>query len=345
MAKILLLLAAAASASGPAPETVQSYDSYRSWFVACDNTLACVAKGFSDSDAGAEIRIERGAGPEGVAIVSISANHGFALGDVAIDGRPAGLTAPAWQLTTSDGETLATSDDPGAVRAIVQRLRMASKLTLGGDLSVPLDGFAAAVLRLDDRQGRVGGVTALLKTGPLPAARVPAAPIAPRIPHHPIRAQLAAGEEARLIASVRTSEKAEFDKEGCGETPELPEAHALDEGRALVLIPCIMGGYQGSSLAFIAPRAGGAAHRLIAPTPYRGKGSDGSSAAYFTESSFDPKTGMLSMAAKGRGLADCGMSASWIWDGGAFQLSEMTLQQSCGGIAPGDWPTLFRSTR
>jgi hypothetical protein len=348
MAKILLLLAAAASASGPAPaarQAVQSYDSYQSWFVACDNTLSCVAKGFSDSDAGAEIRIERDAGPKGAAIVSISADHGFALGDVAIDGRPAGLAAPAWHLTSEDGETSATSDDPGAVRAIVQRLRNASTLTLGGDVAVPLDGFAAAVLRLDDRQGRVGGVTALMRPGPLPAARVPAAPLPPRISSHPIQARLAAGEEARLIAAVRASEKTEFDKEECGETPELPEAHALDEGRALVLIPCIMGAYQGSSLAFIAPRAGGAAHRLIAPTPYRGNGSDGSGAAYFTESAFDPKTGTLSMAAKGRGLADCGMSASWIWDGGAFQLSEMTLQQSCGGIAAGDWPTLFRSTR
>jgi hypothetical protein len=121
------------------------------------------------------------------------------------------------------------------------------------------------------------------------------------------------------------------------------EAHALDANQALVFIPCLMGAYQDSSLAFIASRQGNGAQRLIAPTPYAGNDADRSGADFFTEGSFDPKSGTLSMAAKGRGLADCGMSASWIWSGTSFRLSEMTLQKSCGGIAPGDWPTLFRT--
>lgn len=344
---ILLLVATAtlSVAASPPRDPAQSYDTYGSWFVACDNALTCIAKGFRDSYQGSEIRIERDAGPRGSLVASISATHGFALGDVRIDGRPAGLAGPAWKITTSDGETTATTDNLGAIRALVQKLRNASKVTLGEDDEVPLDGFAAAMLRLDDRQQRVGGVTALLRPGEKPASQVPAPPALPRIPNHPVRARLAAGEEQRLTHAVRANQKALFEKEGCEETPQAPEAHALDDSQALVLIPCIMGAYQGSSLAFIAPRRGGAARRLIAPTPYLGNGSDRADAAYFTEGAFDPETGTLSMAAKGRGLADCGMSASWIWDGRSFQLSEMTLQQSCGGIEPGDWPTLFRSVR
>ncbi|MEO9132411.1 MAG: DUF1176 domain-containing protein [Sphingomonas sp.] len=343
---LLVIAATALSATSSAPpSTVQSYDTYRSWFVACDNTLACVAKGFSDAGGGSELRIERAAGPKGIISASISAERPFALADVRIDGKPAGLAARAWGLTVAEGETSVATDDLGVIRAFVQTLRNGTKLTFGGDEEIPLDGFAAAMLRMDERQGRLGGVTAVLRTGSLPASRVPAPPPLPRIPNHPIASRLAPGEDQHLIAAVRKSQTSVFDKEECGETPAKPEAHALDGGQALVLIPCIMGAYQGSSLAFIASRAGGTARRLVAPTPYLGNETDHAEAVYLTDSVFDPETGTLSMAAKGRGMADCGTSASWIWTGAAFRLSEMTLQKSCGGVEPGDWPTLFRSVR
>jgi len=260
----ILLLAATVAlsvAASPPPDPVQSYDTYGSWLVACDNTLACIAKGFRDTYQGSEIRIERDAGPRGSLIASISATHKFALADIRIDGQSAGLTGPAWEITTSDDETIATTDDLETIRALVQKLRNASKVMLGEDDEVPLDGFAAAVLRLDDRQHRVGGVTALLKTGGAPASQVPAPPALPRIPNHPVRARLATGEEQRLIQAVRANQKALFEKEGCEETPEMPEAHALDESQALVLIPCIMGAYQAPRLPSsrhdgAAPRAG-----------------------------------------------------------------------------------------
>ncbi len=344
--KAAIVLASAAVSLSAAPGgIVQSYDSYRSWLVACDNTLTCVAKGLGGDSDGAEITIERPAGPNGALTASISATRRFGLEDVRIDGKPAGLAAPAWRLSASDDETSATSDDLVAVRALVRRLRNASKVTLAGDDAVPLDGFAAAMLRIDDRQGRSDGATALLKPGARPASHVPSPPPLPRIPDTPIHATLAAGEGVRLIAAVRRDQKAAFAKEECGETPERAEAYALDTGRALVFIPCIMGAYQGSSLAFIASRAGGPAQRMIAPTPYGGNDSDHANATLFTEPAFDPKTGTLSAAARGRAMADCGMSASWKWTGKAFRLSAMTLQQACGGVEPGDWPTIFRSRR
>lgn len=344
-AAALMMTATATLAAAPPAGTVQSYDGYRSWLVVCDNTLSCVAKGLGDASLGAEIKIERAAGANGKLTASIGAQHRFALKDVMIDGKPAGLAAPRWSLSASADETFATSDDLGAIRALVQRLRNATKVTIGGDEAISLDGFAAAMLRMDDRQGRSGGVTALLKPGALAASSVPKAPPVPRVPNRPVSATLAAGEANRLIAAVRADQKAVFAKEDCGNTPEKPEAYALDAGRALVFVPCIMGAYQGSSLGFIVPRKGGRAQRLVAPTPYLGNDPDRADVADFTEASFDPETGTLSTAAKGRGMADCGMSASWVWDGKAFQLSAMTLQQSCGGVEPGDWPTLYRSAR
>ena len=117
----------------------------------------------------------------------------------------------------------------------------------------------------------------------------------------------------------------------------------MDDKRALVMIPCLMGAYQGSSLAFVAPRGGGPGWRVLAPAPYLGNDPARTDVDMFTEADFDPATGMLSMAAKGRGLADCGMAASWIWNGDTFQLASLSLQEACGGVSAGDWPTLFRS--
>jgi hypothetical protein len=347
----LLLLGAATSTMAEAPPlpygTVQSYDAYKSWFVACDNALSCVAKGFSEAYQGAEIDIDRDAGPAGKLAMSISADREFALGDVLIDGKPAGLAGPAWNLDASKDETTLSSASPPAIRQLIARLRNATKVTLGGDAEVSLDGFAAAVLRLDDRQGRIGGVTALVKVGSQPASRTPTPPPLPRVPYHPITAALAQGEDARLIAAVRADQKSVFAKEECDADPTAmePEAHALDAERALVLIPCIMGAYQGSSFGFIMPRNGGRAQRIVLSIPYRGNDPDHADTSFLTNSDFDPKTGTLSMFAKGRGLADCGMSASWIWNGQRFVLSDMALQQSCGGVEPGDWPVLFRSRR
>ncbi|AJP71292.1 DUF1176 domain-containing protein [Sphingomonas hengshuiensis] len=346
-AAALALAVTGASAAVAQSDPVQSYDSYQSWLVACDNTLRCVAKGFADASDGAEIRIERDAGGSGAVVATISSATVFAPSDIRIDGAPAGLTGAAWAYTRSEDGSSVTSSDLAAIHALVQKLRGAKRVTLGGiaedDAAIPLAGFSAAMLRLDDRQGRIGGVTALLNRGSRPASVVPPAPPLPRIARHPVVARLDPGEEARLIALVRADQKALFAKEECQDTPQQPEAHALDGAQALVLIPCIMGAYQGSSLAFIAQRGSGRAQRLVAPMPYRGNDPDRADADYFTEGSFDPESGTLSMAARGRAHADCGVSASWIWDGRAFRLSEMALQQACGGIEPGDWPTLFRS--
>ncbi|HTK01174.1 MAG TPA: DUF1176 domain-containing protein [Bordetella sp.] len=339
-----VLLALSTIVAAVPPGTLQSYDTYKSWLVACDNTLSCQAKGFTDGETRAELSIDREAGADGALTASLSAETTFAAGDVLVDGKPAGLDPKDWKRDDDGGTTL-TTDRADAVRALVARLRNGTRLSLGGKAEVPLEGFAAAMLRVDDRQGRVGGVTALNKPGSAPAWRVPAALLVPHIPAHPISATLAAGEAERLIHAVRDGQQAVMEKEECESHtgPLTPEAYALDDKRALVMIPCLMGAYQGSSLAFVAPRGGGPVWRVIAPAPYLGNDPDRTDVDMFTEADFDPATGMLSMAGKGRGLADCGMAASWIWNGDTFQLASLNLQEACGGVSAGDWPTLFRS--
>jgi hypothetical protein len=327
--------------------TIQSYDSYRAWLVACDNTLACEAKGLAPDEARAELRIDRQAGAQGEISAALSAEVKFGPGDVRVDGMSAGLDPREWKRDDSEDGTTLSTGNPEAVRSLVAHMRNGARLSFRGKIDIPLNGFAAAMLRIDERQGRVGGATALAQPGPAQASLVPAAPPLPHIPRHPIAARLAPGEAERLIDAVRAGQQGAFAKAECETrtSPLTPDAYALDDARALVLIPCVMGAYQGSSLAFVAPRGGGPARQIAAPAPYLGNDPDRIDAETFTEADFDPSTGTLSMAAKGRGLADCGMSASWIWNGDTFQLSALALQQACGGVFPGDWPILFRSVQ
>ena len=53
--------------------------------------------------------------------------------------------------------------------------------------------------------------------------------------------------------------------------------------------------------------------------------------------------GQLSHFAKGRGLADCGESAAWAFDGQDFRLQRYHRLGWCRGGNPGDWPTLWRT--
>lgn len=347
LAIICAVLAPMTPARAKSTDVIQSYDTYKSWFVACDNTLVCVAKGFSDSNTPSEIKITRQPGGRGEILMEIRSTGRFALSDVRIDGKPVKLMQPAWRITSDGDITSAFSRDLNAIQILLGQLRNAAKLTAGGDGEVQLDGFAAALLRLDDQQGRVGGITSIARPGPAPASEVAHGPSVPKIAARPITATLTPTEARRLIRVVRTDQKATLVQEDC----ELnigsmkAEAFALDAGRALVFIPCLEGAYQGSSLGFLADRNGSGVHLLTAPAPYLGKGAHDTVIKDFTESDFDPKTGMLSMSAKGRGMADCGFSASWVWNGQTMVLTSMAFQDACGGVEPGDWPTLFRSVQ
>jgi hypothetical protein len=343
----LIMLAIFAATGSAAAAPVQSYDGYKSWLVACDNTLSCVAKGFGEGEIRAELKIERDGGPNGNPIATLASEAVFAARDISLDGKPLGLDMATWTRSTEDADaTILTTDDLPAIQALVARLRSAKMLTLGR-AEVPLDGLSAALLRMDDRQGRIDGTTALIRRGAKPTDSVPAPPVIPAIRERRVTAILSAGETDTLIAKVRTEQRAVFAKEECEEEPGAmtAEAFALDARQALAFVPCIMGAYQGSSLAFIVPRDGKPSRQLTLPAPYLGATAEDGSVSWFTEAGFDADSGTVSTAAKGRGMADCGMSASWIWDGAAFNLSSMTLQQNCGGLYPGDWPTLFRSAQ
>jgi hypothetical protein len=338
---LLAVPVAGKAATGPQP----FYAAYKSWYVACDNTGACTARGFpADGGSAADVTITRDAGAAGTLTAQIRAQDAFDQTGLTLDGAPLGLTA-GWTKKTSDGETSLSATGLDSVRAFVHRIRNGAALGLGGDTTVPLDGLSAALLRMDAAQGRVGGVTALLNPGAKPASEVPPPAALPVIPTQAVTASLAPGEAAALIAVAQTANAARLKTEACDTTTDTdqPSAYALSKTQALVLLPCLMGAYQGSSLGTLVNRQDKTVSPLTLPLSFGGNPSPNDPNDMLTGADFEPGTGTLSMAAKGRGLGDCGISASWIWNGAAFQVATLDYQDACGGAEPGDWPTLYRS--
>ena len=267
--KILLGLlyagcAIAAHASAP------SYDTYKSWLVACDNGLTCEAKGFQDGNSGSpDLRFDRGAGPAAAAEVTLSMpdTHSFDPSKLRVDGHALKLDRSAWTIGRDGDITTFSTKQPAAIASLTSQLRNGAKLQIADDENafVPLDGMVAALLRIDDRQGRVSGVTALIRAGAEPASKVPPAPVLPVVAPWSGAGELADSEQRSLVMRTRKAEAALFKKQECdssAEQAEAAEAYRLDVRAALVLIPC--------ALAAIKDRRWRSLHRLprtVCPFP------------------------------------------------------------------------------
>ncbi|WP_175724569.1 DUF1176 domain-containing protein, partial [Burkholderia ambifaria] len=95
-------------------------------------------------------------------------------------------TVDAW-LTMSHNAQMVSFGDPAAARTP----------------RVSLSGLNAALLLIDDTQGRIGTVTALLRKGTRPASSVPAAPALPPAPvPAPRVADLTPAEQRPLVDAV-----------------------------------------------------------------------------------------------------------------------------------------------
>jgi len=341
MPRLLFILAAlftlALPAATPAHAVdVPHYAAFHAWFVACDNLRSCEARGFDGAAHEADLRLLRAAG-DAPAELRLTVPGDVALAGLVLDGTPL-PTSPAWSVTRQDGETTMATQDAAAVAVFLQRARTGHRLSFGaGPEGVPLDGLTAALMRIDDVQGREGTSTALL------APRGPGSP--PEPPALPPRVRwsapvgLASSQAQSLARTVRHAQAAALAKASCTPRPDEPdEAFALDAKRALVILPCGFGAYQGDALVFIVTRADGRADRFAPRLP-----TLADPVRTLVNAGFDPETGTLSMSARGRGMADCGMMAEWVWADGGFVLVSMARQDACGGAEPGDWPILFRT--
>jgi hypothetical protein len=335
----------AAETYGPAAPV---YKEIADWIVACDNTRTCVAKAAPADDSATApetpgyIRLERAGGASGAAEVRLTADNPFTP-DLWLDGKP--LAVKGWTYSKADDAQELKGE---AALAFMRLIRNGSLLQFGPGKTAPaasLKGLTATLLAMDEAQGRIGNVSALGRPGPAPASATPAAPAPPVVKAAPFVGALP-GAKA-LAAAVRRSQAAALKSHDCdaGEQElSVDEARPLTKDEAVVTLGCITGAYQGSSLSFrVARAAPGKAVLLVLPHPPILPADAADTAGEYTEGGYDPKTATFSESAKGRGIADCGVSESWVFDGQAFHLSALAYQERCGGGEPGDWPTLYRT--
>lgn len=342
MAQAIGLAALAAATAAPLPAR-PVYREIRDFVVACDNLRTCTVRWAPDFGSGGYLRLSRGGGPKGqveitLAEIETAPPDGRSL---KLDGRPFGREL-RWRKG-GDAELVATGED--AVR-IARDLGEGAVLTFaaGGEtVEVTLNGLKAALLLVDETQGRLGTVGAFVRTGPAADATVPTPPPLPVIVSRPADPKLAA--PPGFAARVRRAQAGVLVRNDCdNERQDMDEAHPLNRDEVIVLLGCMMHAYQSSMLLLRAPRDAPERARLVVMPLAAGDAPVGpEDAGRYVEGGWDPATATFFEAAKGRGLGDCGSSTSWAFDGTEFRLAEAARMHRCPGGPPGDWPTVFRA--
>ena len=342
---VLILLATTAPLQAAQPV----YRAFQDWVVACDNLAHCQMQAATDHNS-LFLTLRREAGPTGALELRLEAGREIRPGALRLDGQPLRLDASGWQHSRGDGYAELVTDDPVTARAFLQAIRNGDRLHVGEDEQAPvlsLAGISAALLLLDEAQGRLDNVTALLRTGNEPASAVPPAAAPPRL--HPAPPSPPAIEPAlakRLVAAARHHHADQLDARECLVEPEaaFDTVVPLGQQEALVMLECWRGAYQASFLLFRTPlQAPEHSRRISLPLPLAlgEPGRERDRVDEFVHAGYDPVRGVLSHFAKGRGLADCGRSASWVFDGDDFQLQSLHYLGRCSGGHPGDWPRLW----
>ncbi|MDQ0248215.1 hypothetical protein J2W22_000262 [Sphingomonas kyeonggiensis] len=325
---LLLAFLLAAQAAQDGPEKL-----YGDWVVACDNLHGCEMTSLLPGDQAmpeegsgydATMSVIREAGPAGGFTVEVwpaekpSGRATLKIDDVTIATAPAGDEAVTFQ--GADAARIAAAMPNGKALALVD-----------GDgktvARISLAGSSASLRHIDADQGRAGTVTAVVARGTKPAGAVPAAKVAERIAAlRPSGAPVAVSRAMRLTLEKQSDCDGLYD--GAESAPEV-ETHALGGGKTLALLPCGAGAYNYSTVAFVI--AGGKPARAVFDD-----GNDG----MLVNAGFDK--GELSTYAKGRGIGDCGDSATYVWDGTRFRLTRARSMGECRGST--NWLTTFRAT-
>jgi hypothetical protein len=348
------LLAGAALAADPASAQMKEF---RDWLAACDNTRSCTAYGFdADIVGNAYIKLTRDGRGDAALRVTIAVNvqegskFKVSFDDPALGGLPAEATAG--ETNDEDDLRRLVISDPKAVETLVASLRKAKKLIVtridppGATASDPatteisLTGGAAAMLWMDDQQKRVGTVTALVSRGDKPATAVPPPPALPVV----TAAKIAPGSKPdKAPAAVIAKARAVCQDEKISESEDTTR---LGADVTMYWFPCSeMSGAYNFAFALIIAERGKPVREAAFKLPRELATKADNGVETNINPGFDESTQTLSFFNKGRGIADCGQSNDWVWDGRAFRLIGAKQMPTCKGVAPSDWAVLYRAER
>jgi len=311
---------------------------FRDWTATCDNGNNCVATGPASTGTG-WIQVGVNAGGDSLRSVAV----GFwpdSGSDVAgpITVRIDGATFITDQ-SMEQGTGQFVKDAPGAIAALASSRSIA--LEAGGEnVALSPTGAAAALLWIDERQGRLDTTTALVRKGSRPATSVPPEPALPRVVPASEADQTGFGDSGQTLPAA--IEKTAEAKECRADTEFSPAIQAevqsarLGPSTELWGVPCFIGAYN-TGMRYFLTGPGGSRPRMIT---FQGTDQPNDT---LTNAGYDPTDRTLSQFAKGRGIGDCGVASTWVWTGRDFVLKMESRMGQCWGVPSDLWPTTWRT--
>lgn len=318
--------------------------SHKNWELVCDNTNTCRAAGYGadEGESSGSVLLTRIAGPGTVPTGEVT------LADIESDGSTPVAKLTLWINDKPLGSLKLAKDGDWQLSktqtlALINAVKGSGKVEFkGGPAPFVLsgEGASAALLKMDDVQGRIGTPGAMTKKGDQPETTVPAAIAAPVIQavkvekaqERPLTAPEIAVLKPKLLATLQQDDcdrmqspqdNGEQAEEGITLTP-------LDKDHALISALCWRAAYNEGYGYWVIDSA-------LNTTP-----------VLVTNSASGYGEGEISMSQKGRGLGDCWGMASWVWDGEAFRKSSESTTGMCRYIRLGgtwDLPTLVTDVR
>lgn len=330
----------------PAQAQIGEMKVFREWIAGCDNTRACTALSLpneADEDI-AFLRLDRPAGPTGAPTLTLKLRASklqkqFSL-ELSLDGAPFPAAGRRLQATSIDGETAEIAIAPADAEALIAAARKATALTAkieARSFKLSLAGSVAAMLWIDERQGRLNTPTALIRKGT--AGTVPPAPPLPVIASRPAMGKPLTKEQAAALVKAMRAELNRREPDSCEDMPDGSDgAFALDDTTRLIVVACSRGAYNVASQFWLVP-----GRDVAKAKPAEFEGNRGREGNELVNADYDPKSGRVMFYAKGRGIGDCGTSGSYGWNGTRFAVLQLSGMDICRLISGDDWITLFRS--
>lgn len=326
-----LLLAAALAAPQPA-----ELRTFQDWTVGCDNGAACHAVALMSEEwpeDGLTMSVRRGpeAGAQPVLAFEIGADSNAA--SVSADGKRLAV-----RLVGSEGQTRVA---PGDTAAMIAVLRSANRVELqaadGKPLgAVSLKGASAALLYMDEKQRRTGTATALVRPGNRPPPGPP--PPLPVVTAPPLSSARPLALTPAGLAALRRKHGCTLDEVG---GPEEAETSTMTPSATLLLLACGSGAYNVSHVPFVLRRGRGGIEATLAPFDLDEPWWKEQGNPVLINAAWEAERGLLTSYSKGRGLGDCGTTASYAWDGSRFRLVEQAEMRECRGSV--DYITTWRA--
>ncbi|WP_017671875.1 DUF1176 domain-containing protein [Blastomonas sp. AAP53] len=337
-----LLLAAAATAAAPVPGSVPGeIKTFKDWYVACDNVWSCeagtLAEEGGDFTTAMAVRIWRKGGPDAPLRIELTPPQDMATGParLKIDARPtlAGTQRTSGNTRLDEAQTL------GIARTLANGSQAQLILSDGTSVLLSLAGSSAALRYIDAVQQRAGTSGAIIATGPKTDSALP--PPAPKLVAR-AASRLTELPDMKDYPRIITETGCEYRMEGVEDTVH-PLGQREGKDMALALIACDSGAYNFGAAVMIAERPMEDPNAAWEFKPAKFDGATGwggdDQVPQVVNASFSPETGELSEFAKGRGLGDCGVASSYVWDGEMFRLSEKHEMGDCRGVW--EWPRVW----